>query len=804
MNRVLKLQLLCGLFLMSWFSMGMDSSVPVAPKGRWGLSSIARAGSTTLSYVSPALKISLDFVRRYSARAVQALQPAVNFAKQHSAPVVKAVQPALNFVGHQSRTTKWVAGTVAAVGAGFVAGRAIKRWIYPQTEKRINGFQDALTEWFVNNGAYEQQVIAARRYLNFLVPAVIGLRMLHEYRVGHVALGRAAVESLAVAGGIFNYMHGLFELPGDYAARFLSHIPSPAFLNPLRVARVRAEKALQNVRKIIREQDIQMDDLKDFERSHIIKDDRVRVQFRNYIREQENQPPLKPQKALQAWIGGVPGEVQASINSIRDDIMHDIALKDGHLNLDDDQYHDSMPRGLFLLGAPGLGKSLLVQHIGLRTGCYVKVINGTKFMKKYVGEAGDKLRSSFAKVRAKAKETGKPCILFIDEADAILEDRERGNNEGGARESKNEIINTLLPLMDSPVGAKDDIITIFASNRPKAYFEGALRNRSERIKYWIEMPYPNGDTCLQMLQQFAHMYPQTRRFAVNPVIENDPLTRIAQRQDEAIHQIRPQGGHVRLLTPDTLKGIIKLAVDIAKDQAGQYPDDFNEEQDFAIYDARQAAIVTPEMLMQAFNQKYDELPLLDPANVRVALAEDYQPAGVDGQAGGGDGQGEGDAHADQPVVGQAAATPVVAGAHPGAQGPHTGANHGVHAAAHQVQPGLTIPEIFQQMVQQNQRMEQQNLQVMQEHQTLLQILQRVIPVQVAPAGTAVQGAQALHHMPFDQPAAVGAPHVGMPVSQVPVVQPDQTVQPQSFTAALRQHVNALEFVPRGSSFVGSR
>jgi len=121
------------------------------------------------------------------------------------------------------------------------------------------------------------------------------------------------------------------------------------------------------------------------------------------------------------------------------------------------------PRGGFLYGPPGCGKTLLAKAVANESDANFYVISGPEIMSKFYGESEARLREIFQK----AQETA-PSIIFIDEMDAIAPKREEVTGEVERR-----VVAQLLSLMDG-IGARGNIIVIGATNRPNA-IDPALR-----------------------------------------------------------------------------------------------------------------------------------------------------------------------------------------------------------------------------------------------------------------------------------------------------------------------------------------
>ncbi len=145
------------------------------------------------------------------------------------------------------------------------------------------------------------------------------------------------------------------------------------------------------------------------------------------------------------------------------------------------------PRGVFLYGPPGCGKTLLAKAVANESDANFYVISGPEIMSKFYGESEARLREIFQK----AQETA-PSIIFIDEMDAIAPKREEVTGEVERR-----VVAQLLSLMDG-MGSRGNIIVIGATNRPNA-IDPALR-RPGRFDREIEIGVPDKEGRYEILQ----------------------------------------------------------------------------------------------------------------------------------------------------------------------------------------------------------------------------------------------------------------------------------------------------------------
>ena len=140
-----------------------------------------------------------------------------------------------------------------------------------------------------------------------------------------------------------------------------------------------------------------------------------------------------------------------------------------------------IPTGALLVGPPGTGKTLLARAVAGEAGVPFFTISGSDFVEMFVGVGASRVRDMFADARKNA-----PCIIFIDEIDAV--GRHRGVGTSGGHEEREQTLNQLLVEMDGFEG-HEGVIIIAATNRPDVLDKALLR--PGRFDRQIEVPYPD-------------------------------------------------------------------------------------------------------------------------------------------------------------------------------------------------------------------------------------------------------------------------------------------------------------------------
>ncbi|YCA43747.1 ATP-dependent zinc metalloprotease FtsH [Bacillus sp. JZ8] len=143
-----------------------------------------------------------------------------------------------------------------------------------------------------------------------------------------------------------------------------------------------------------------------------------------------------------------------------------------------------IPKGVLLVGPPGTGKTLLARAVAGEAGTPFFSISGSDFVEMFVGVGASRVRDLFENAKKNA-----PCIIFIDEIDAV--GRQRGAGLGGGHDEREQTLNQLLVEMDG-FGANEGIIIIAATNRPDILDPALLRPGRFDRQITVDRPDVNG------------------------------------------------------------------------------------------------------------------------------------------------------------------------------------------------------------------------------------------------------------------------------------------------------------------------
>lgn len=156
-----------------------------------------------------------------------------------------------------------------------------------------------------------------------------------------------------------------------------------------------------------------------------------------------------------------------------------------------------IPKGALLVGPPGTGKTLLARAIAGEAGVPFFTISGSDFVEMFVGVGASRVRDMFEQAKKNA-----PCIVFIDEIDAV--GRHRGVGYGGGNDEREQTLNQLLVEMDG-FEANEGVILIAATNRPDVLDPALLR--PGRFDRQVHVPNPDVKGRQMILQVHARKVP---------------------------------------------------------------------------------------------------------------------------------------------------------------------------------------------------------------------------------------------------------------------------------------------------------
>ena len=152
-----------------------------------------------------------------------------------------------------------------------------------------------------------------------------------------------------------------------------------------------------------------------------------------------------------------------------------------------------IPKGVLLVGPPGTGKTLLARAVAGEAKVPFYYISGSDFVELFVGIGASRVRDMFKQAKMNA-----PCLIFIDEIDAV--GRQRGTGLGGGHDEREQTLNQLLTEMDG-FGANEGIIIIAATNRPDVLDPALLR--PGRFDRQVTVSLPDKNARIEILKVHA-------------------------------------------------------------------------------------------------------------------------------------------------------------------------------------------------------------------------------------------------------------------------------------------------------------
>lgn len=165
-----------------------------------------------------------------------------------------------------------------------------------------------------------------------------------------------------------------------------------------------------------------------------------------------------------------------------------------------------IPKGVLLVGPPGTGKTLLAKAVAGEANVPFYFISGSDFVELFVGVGASRVRDMFKQAKHNA-----PCLIFIDEIDAV--GRQRGAGLGGGHDEREQTLNQLLTEMDG-FGANEGIIIIAATNRPDVLDPALLR--PGRFDRQVQVNLPD----LKGRKEILEVHARNKTFAKGITLEN--------------------------------------------------------------------------------------------------------------------------------------------------------------------------------------------------------------------------------------------------------------------------------------------
>ena len=165
-----------------------------------------------------------------------------------------------------------------------------------------------------------------------------------------------------------------------------------------------------------------------------------------------------------------------------------------------------IPKGVLLVGPPGTGKTLLARAVAGEANVPFYFISGSEFVELFVGVGASRVRDMFKQAKQSA-----PCLIFIDEIDAV--GRQRGAGLGGGHDEREQTLNQLLTEMDG-FGANEGIIIIAATNRPDVLDPALLRPGRFDRQVQVNLPDCKGR------REILGVHARNKIFAKNVKLEN--------------------------------------------------------------------------------------------------------------------------------------------------------------------------------------------------------------------------------------------------------------------------------------------
>ena len=219
-----------------------------------------------------------------------------------------------------------------------------------------------------------------------------------------------------------------------------------------------------------------------------------------------------------------------------------------------------IPKGLLMVGPPGTGKTLLAKAVAGEADVPFFSISGSDFVEMFVGTGASRVRDMFKKAQQAA-----PCIVFIDEIDAV--GRQRGAGMGGGNDEREQTLNQLLVEMDG-MGENKGIVIIAATNRPDVLDPALLRSGRFDRQITVSLPDKKGREAI------LRVHARNKKLAKDISLES-----LAQRTGADLENVLNEGAilavrdHRKMITMDDLDEAIDRVMMGPAKKSKKYNDD---------------------------------------------------------------------------------------------------------------------------------------------------------------------------------------------------------------------------------------